>query len=100
MGLTRGIALETQQEPNITVNAVCPGAVRTPAAEKRISELADAKGIGLDEAEREFVAGRQPSGRFIEPEKIGGVIAFLCSDAAREITGTSIPIDDAWTISP
>ncbi len=100
MGLTRGIALETQKDPDVTVNAVCPGAVRTPAAEKRIRELADAKGIDLDEAAREFVAGRQPSGRFIEPEKIGGVIAFLCSDAAREITGTSIPIDDAWTISP
>lgn len=100
MGLARGIAIETQKEPNITVNAICPGAVRTPAAEKRIRALAESKGVSVEEAEREFVSGRQPSERFIEPERVGELIAFLCSDAAKEITGTSIPIDDAWTISP
>jgi 3-hydroxybutyrate dehydrogenase len=100
MGLTRGIALETQKEPDITVNAVCPGAVRTPAAEARVRALAETEGIPVDEAEKKFLTGRQPTDRFIEPEKVGGLIAFLCSDAAREITGASIPIDDAWTISP
>jgi 3-hydroxybutyrate dehydrogenase len=100
MGMARAIALETQQDPDITVNAVCPGAVRTPAAETRVAALAKEKGIGLAEAEREFVAGRQPSGRFIEPKQVGALVVFLCSDAAREITGASIPIDDAWTISP
>jgi 3-hydroxybutyrate dehydrogenase len=100
MGMARAIALETQQAPNITVNAVCPGAVKTPAAEKRVAALAAEKGIGIEEATREFVSGRQPSGRFIEPSQVGALIVFLCSDAAREITGTSIPIDDAWTISP
>jgi len=100
MGMARAIALETQQEPNITVNAICPGAVKTPAAEKRVAALAEEKGLSLEEATREFVSGRQPSGRFIEPSQVGALAVFLCSDAAREITGTSIPIDDAWTISP
>ena len=100
MGLARAVAIETQQEPNITVNAICPGAVRTPAAEKRVAALAESKGISVEAATREFLDGRQPSKRFIDPGQIGALIAFLCSEAAREITGTSIPIDDAWTISP
>ena len=100
MGLARGIALETQQEPNITVNAICPGAVRTPTAERRVQALAEEKGLSFEEASQEFVAGRQPTGRFIEPEKVGALIAFLCGDAAQTITGASIPIDDGWIISP
>jgi 3-hydroxybutyrate dehydrogenase len=56
--------------------------------------------ISLAEAEKKFLQGRQPTDRFIEPEKVGGLIAFLCSDAASEITGASIPIDDAWIITP
>jgi 3-hydroxybutyrate dehydrogenase len=97
MGLARAVAIETQQEPNITVNAICPG---TPAAEKRVAALAQSKGIGIDAATREFLDGRQPTARFIDPAQIGALIAFLCSEAAREITGASIPIDDGWTISP
>lgn len=100
MGLVRAVAIETQQEPNLTVNAICPGAVRTPAADARVAALAQARGIGIEEATREFLDGRQPSKRFIDPGQIGALIAFLCSEAAREITGASIPIDDAWTISP
>ncbi|MEM9682715.1 MAG: SDR family oxidoreductase [Pseudomonadota bacterium] len=100
MGMARAIALETQQDPDITVNAICPGAVRTPAAEKRVAAFAETEGIAIEEATRTFLQGRQPTGRFIEPSQVGALIAFLCSDAAREITGASIPIDDGWTISP
>jgi 3-hydroxybutyrate dehydrogenase len=100
MGLTRAVAIETQQEPNVTVNAVCPGAVRTPAAEARVAALAQSKGIDIEAATREFLDGRQPSKRFIDPGQIGALVVFLCSEAAREITGASIPVDDAWTISP
>jgi len=100
MGMARAIALETQQDPDITVNAICPGAVKTPAAETRVAALAEAKGISVEAATREFLDGRQPSARFIDPKQVGALIVFLCSDAAREITGASIPIDDAWTISP
>jgi 3-hydroxybutyrate dehydrogenase len=100
MGLVRAVAIETQQEPNITVNAICPGAVRTPTAEKRVAALAESRGIDIETATREFLDGRQPSKRFIDPSQIGALIVFLCSEAAREITGASIPIDDAWTVSP
>jgi 3-hydroxybutyrate dehydrogenase len=100
MGLTRGVAIETQKDPDITVNAICPGAVRTPASEQRVAALAETKGVAVEEAQREFLSGRQPTERFIEPSQIGALIAFLCGESAREITGASIPIDDAWTISP
>lgn len=100
MGMARAIAIETQQEPNITVNAICPGAVKTPAAEARVAALAESKGIGIEDATREFLQGRQPTARFIEPSQVGALIAFLCSEAAKEITGASIPIDDGWVISP
>jgi 3-hydroxybutyrate dehydrogenase len=54
----------------------------------------------MEAATRAFLDGRQPTARFIDPAQIGALIAFLCSEAAREITGASIPIDDAWTVSP
>lgn len=100
MGMTRAIAVETQQEPDITVNAICPGAVLTPASRKRIDELVAAEGIDRETATREFLAGRQPTGRFVSAESVAALIVYLCSDAAREITGAAIPIDDGWVVAP
>jgi 3-hydroxybutyrate dehydrogenase len=34
---------------------------------------------------------------FVTPEQLGGTVAFLCSDAAEQITGTSVSVDGGWT---
>jgi 3-hydroxybutyrate dehydrogenase len=42
---------------------------------------------------------RQPSGRFVRLEDVGAMVAFLCSAAGRDITGTVIPIDGGWSVA-
>jgi 3-hydroxybutyrate dehydrogenase len=96
LGLTRTVALETAGT-GITCNAVSPGTLPTPAIAERIAALAAARGLSHDEAEREYMKERQPSGRFVRLEDVGAMIAFLCGPAGRDITGAVIPIDGGWS---
>jgi len=96
IGLTKVAALETAEEP-ITVNAICPGWVRTPLVEKQIEALAERKGCSIEEAARDLLSEKQPSKSFVTPEQIGGLAVFLCSAAADQITGIALPIDGGWT---
>jgi len=98
LGLTRAVALETVAD-GITCNAICPGAVHTPASERRIQELMVAESLEREVAIRQFAAARQPTGRFINPEHIAELILFLCGPAGRDITGAALPIDGGWTAS-
>ena len=98
LGLTRAVALETLAD-NITCNAICPGAVHTPASERRIQELMAADGLQREAAIKQFVAARQPTGRFIEPANIADLILFLCGPAGRDITGAALPVDGGWMAS-
>ncbi|MCB1741960.1 MAG: SDR family oxidoreductase [Gammaproteobacteria bacterium] len=93
IGLTRAVAAETLSDPDITCNAICPGSVLTPFISTRIQGLADERGIGWDEMAARYRANINQIADFIKPEQIASMIAYLCSDAARGITGTSIPID-------
>lgn len=96
MGLTKVVALETAEE-DITCNAVCPGYVLTPLVDKQIPDTMKQYGMDRETAIREVLLERQPSKKFATVEQIGGTVAFLCSDDAAEITGTSISIDGGWT---
>jgi 3-hydroxybutyrate dehydrogenase len=94
IGLTRGVALETAGE-NITCNAVCPGTSRTPIHEAAVERLM--AGTALADAERQLLAGKQPTGRLIPPEHVAALVAFLCGPDAADITGAALPIDGAWS---
>lgn len=96
VGLTKVIALETAGS-GITANAICPGWVLTPLVEKQIEALAAEKGISLEDASLSLLAAKQPSKTFVTPEELGELAVFLCSDAARSITGVSVPVDGGWT---
>jgi 3-hydroxybutyrate dehydrogenase len=96
LGLTKVVGLETAGS-GVTCNAVCPGWVRTPLVEKQISDIAAQKGISQKEAAEELLSEKQPSLDFASPEQLGGTVAFLCSCAADQITGTSISVDGGWT---
>ena len=96
VGLTKVVGLETAGT-GVTVNAVCPGWVRTPLVEKQIAELADQRGISREEATLALLSGKQPSSNFVTPEQLGETVAFLCSPAADQITGTTLAVDGAWT---
>jgi 3-hydroxybutyrate dehydrogenase len=96
VGLTKVVALETATT-GITCNAICPGWVLTPLVQKQIDELARREKLSGDEAKRRLLAEKQPSGEFATPVEIGGLAVFLCSDAASQIRGASLPIDGGWT---
>jgi 3-hydroxybutyrate dehydrogenase len=46
---------------------------------------------------REVILASQPNKRFVELEELGKLVLFLCSDAARSITGAALPIEGNWT---
>jgi 3-hydroxybutyrate dehydrogenase len=98
IGMTRAIAIETATT-NVTCNALCPGTLPTPAIQSKIAIAAARDGRSVDEATREYLATRQPSGRFIATEGVGAMIVFLCGPAGRDITGAALPIDGGWSIA-
>ena len=87
-GLTKAAALEYATR-GIRVNAVAPGWVRTPLAERMVESLPP----GAEKAMLSVV----PQGRWCEPAEVAEVVVFLCSDAASHVTGHILPIDGGWT---
>lgn len=95
LGFTRAVAIETQGQ-GITCNAVCPGSVLTPNIEGRLTELMARKQLDRGAATREFLVGKQGTGRFVDASHVADLIVFLCSDAGASITGATLPVDDGW----
>lgn len=96
MGLSKTTALETARE-DITCNAICPGYVLTPLVEAQIPDTAKKYDMTEEEVTQKVILERQPSKEFATVEQIGGTAVFLCSDAAAQITGTTISVDGGWT---
>jgi 3-oxoacyl-[acyl-carrier protein] reductase len=86
-GLTRSLAVELGREGNITVNCICPGAVRTGMTAE-ISE----------ENKAEFARRRVPLARYAEPEEIAQMTLSICLPAASYLNGAVIPVDAGLTI--
>jgi 3-hydroxybutyrate dehydrogenase len=95
LGLTKTVALETART-GITCNAICPGWVLTPLVQKQIDARAAREGISLEQAKRDLLAEKQPSGEFATPEQIGALCVFLCSDGAAQMRGVALPVDGGW----
>jgi 3-hydroxybutyrate dehydrogenase len=96
IGLTRAVALETARS-GITCNALCPGSTLTPGIEGRLRAAMAESGLDRAEAVARFLEGKQPTGRFVEAEAIGAMVAFLCGAAGRDITGAALPMDGGWS---
>ncbi len=96
VGLSKTTALETAREA-ITCNAICPGYVLTPLVEAQIPDTAKKYDMSEEEVTQKVILERQPSKEFATVEQIGGTAVFLCSDAAAQITGTTISVDGGWT---
>lgn len=96
VGMTKTVALETAEEP-ITCNAVCPGYVLTPLVEAQIPDTMKEYSMDRETVIKDVMLQRQPSKEFATVEQLGGTVAFLCSDAAAQITGTTISVDGGWT---
>ena len=96
IGLTKTAALEGG-EFGITVNAICPAYVRTPLVENQIADQARTRGIREEQVVSDVMLKNAAIKKLIEPEEVANLVAFLASDQASSITGSSLTIDSGWT---
>lgn len=96
IGLTKTAALEGG-EFGITVNAICPAYVRTPLVENQIADQARTRGIREEQVVSDVMLKNAAIKKLIEPEEVASLVAFLASDQASSITGSSLSIDSGWT---
>ena len=94
-GLTKTVALEVATL-GITVNAICPGYVWTAMVEKQIPDLVKKHNITAEQAKRDIILEKQPTKEFVSTADVAAMAVFLCSDAAKSITGALLPIDGGW----
>ena len=96
VGLTKTVALETAAS-GITCNALCPGYVRTPLVAAQIPAAAKAAGLSEAEVVTQVMLAKQPSRAFVGFDELVGLTNYLCSQAARNLTGAALSIDGGWT---
>ncbi len=95
-GLSKVVALEGGPH-GVTSVTVNPAYVRTPLVEKQITEQARAHNMGEDEVVQKIMLDRVHVKRLIEPEEVGELVLFLTGPASASMSGTSYPIDGAWS---
>jgi 3-oxoacyl-[acyl-carrier protein] reductase len=91
IGLAKTLADELAPDA-ITVNNVCPGRILTDRLREGQRERAAREGVPVDDLVH-ATAADVPLRRIGDPSDMGNLVAFLCSDAASYITGTTIPVD-------
>jgi len=89
--MSKAMALDHAGE-GIRVNAICPGDVETPM----LYQEGASRGLDRVAALRDAEAG-SPTGKVTTSEEVAALVAFLVSDAAKQITGAAIPIDGGNT---
>ncbi|HZO74683.1 MAG TPA: SDR family oxidoreductase [Ktedonobacteraceae bacterium] len=98
IGLAKSLSIELAPE-NITINNVCPGRILTDRI-RQVYQLDAKKQQGISEEEALKDAAREiPMGRIGKPEELGALVAFLASEQAAYITGTTIQVDGGVTRS-
>ena len=95
IAIARGLA-ETCQGTNVTVNSVLPGPTASEGVTEFVADLAAQRKISQSEFEKEFFKTARPTSilqRFIEPNEIANVVAFVCSPLASAINGAAVRAD-------
>jgi len=88
--MTRMAAIELAPH-GIRVNGVAPGSIATGFMDEALAGAPDVDGLLAQ------IAASHPLGRFSSPQEVAGIVDFLLSDAAANVTGTIIPIDGGYT---
>jgi NAD(P)-dependent dehydrogenase (short-subunit alcohol dehydrogenase family) len=91
LGLMRSLAAE-YAKTKLTVNAVCPGYVDTPMTDQSVARVSEITGRSSDDS-RSIITSQNASGRLVDPQAIGNVIAMLCLPVSRDINGAAVTID-------
>ena len=95
-GLSKTVALEVATF-GITCNCISPGYVWTPLVEKQIPDTAKARGMTEQQVKRDVLLAAQPTKEFVTVDEVADLAVYLCSDAAKAITGANLSIDGGWT---
>ena len=91
IGLSRPLALELAPR-KITVNAVCPGWVDTDLGRSGIVRMGKTMQKNVEEAFA-FAGKMAPLGEVLSPPEVAGLVAYLVSSDAKNVTGQAIVID-------
>jgi NAD(P)-dependent dehydrogenase (short-subunit alcohol dehydrogenase family) len=91
LGLMRSLAAE-YAKTKLTVNAVCPGYVDTPMTDQSVARVSQITGRSEDDA-RGAITNMNASGRLVDPQAIGNIVAMLCLPLSRDINGAAVTID-------
>ena len=95
-GLTKTVALEVARQ-HITCNAISPGYVWTPLVEAQIPDTMKARNMTAEQVKQDIMLAAQPTKDFVSIDEVAALALFLCSDAARNITGANLSMDGGWT---
>ncbi len=95
-GLTKTVALEVATF-GITVNCISPGYVWTPLVEAQIPDTMKSRGMTAEQVKRDVLLAAQPTKEFVTIDEVASLAVYLCSDAAKAITGANLSIDGGWT---
>lgn len=92
IGLTRTAAGEVGKQ-GVRVNAICPGPINT----RMVHSLAEMINPADPASVAKFNVGRNPMGRYGEPEEVARIVVFLCSEASGYVNGVAWLIDGGRT---
>jgi len=81
----------------MTVNAICPGYVKTPLVMAQIADQAKTGGIPPKRVMEEVILAAQPNKRLVEYDELAGLLLYLASDMGVSATGAAFSIDGGWT---
>jgi len=93
-GFAKTLADEVAQY-SVTVNNILPGYTLTERVEQLAASVAEREGISVDDAKRRWES-QIPMGRLGRPDEFAALAAFLVSERASYITGSSIAVDGGW----